>query len=235
MIHHNTSPPSPANLSPTAILDFSHANVQRLVATVSQANISSRTFLQMMHLHLVQVIRPVYSVNERQPVSATLERGRGSCSQRMASLEAAARVAGIPTRVHALTIRGCFWYPRFRFSRFFIPKNILLVWPQFFFENTWVDLAELHASMDQLAGRDPTGFTNDGESLFEAITHTPVDFLGQTCAIRCAKPEHNLSRFLETDNGFFDTRDEAFERLGCFQDTIRGKAFEMIFGDQRSS
>jgi len=98
MIDHNTSPPSPANLSPTAILDFSHANVQRLVATVSQANISSRTFLQMMHLHLVQVIRPVYSVKERQPVSATLERGRGSCSQRMASLEAAARVAGIPTR-----------------------------------------------------------------------------------------------------------------------------------------
>jgi len=77
MIHHNTSPPSPANLSPTAILDFSHANVQRLVATVSQANISSRTFLQMMHLHLVQVIRPVYSVNERQPVSATLREVEG--------------------------------------------------------------------------------------------------------------------------------------------------------------
>ena len=235
MIEPNNSPPNPANVSATAILDFSKENVQRLVATVSQINRSSRTFLQMMHLHLVQAIRPVYSVNERQPVSVTMERGRGSCSQRMACLEAVARAAGIPTRVHALTIRGGFWYPRFRLYRFFIPKSILLVWPQFFFENTWADFAELHAPMDQLASRDPSGFTNDGESLFEAITHTPVDFLGQTCTIPCAKPEHNLSRFLETDNGFFDTRDEAFERLGWFQDTIRGHTFEMIFGDRTSS
>ena len=235
MIEHNTSPPNPANLSATAILNFRNVYVQRLVATVSQSHTSSRTFLQKMHLHLVQKLRPVYSVNERQPASATLERGRGSCSQRMACLEAAARAAGIPTRVHALAIRGGFWYPRFRLSRSFIPKSILLVWPQFFFENAWADFAELHATMDQLAVRDAPGFTNHGESLFEAITHTPVDFLGETCAMPCAKPEHNLSRFLEADHGLFDTRDEAFERLGSFQDTLRGRAFEMIFGDRTSS
>jgi hypothetical protein len=152
----------------------------------------------------------------------------------MACLEAAARAAGIPTRVHALAIRGCFWYPRFRISRFLIPKSILLVWPQFYFEYAWVDFAELHATMNQLAGRDATGFTNDGESLFEAITHTPLDFLGETCAMPCAKPEHNLSRFLAADNGFFDTRDEVFEHFGSFQDTLRGRAFEMIFGDRKS-
>ena len=202
---------------------------------MSHSNLSSRTFLQKMHLHLVQTLRPVYSVNERQPASTTLRRGRGSCSQRMACLEAAARAVGIPTRVHALAIRGSFWYPRFRLSRFFIPKSILLVWPQFFFENTWADFAELHATMEHLASRDASSFTNDGESLFEAISHTPVDFLGETCTMPCAKPEHNLSRFLEADHEFFDTRDEAIGNLGSFQDTIRGQAFEMMFGDRTSS
>jgi hypothetical protein len=184
---------------------------------------------------LMRTLRPVYSVDERQPASATLSEERGSCSQRTAVLEAVARTAGIPTRVRALALKGSFWYPRFRLTRVFIPPSVLLVWPQFYVTGEWVDFDELHASAEQMVARSRVGFTNAGESLFEAVAGTPVDFLGKTCGLACSRPEQDLSRFVIANHGFFNTQDEAFERLGWFQDTLRGHAFEVVFGGRTSA
>jgi hypothetical protein len=134
-----------------------------------------------------------------------------------------------------LQIKGTFWYPRFRLSRWFIPKGILLVWPQFFLQQTWVDFDELYAPVAELAALASQGFSNEGETLFEAVQKTPVDFLGKTRGVVCARPEHDLSRFVLNDSGFYDTRDEAFKRFGSFQSTLRGRAFEAVFGGRRSS
>lgn len=224
----------PANLKATAILDIDREEVRRLADALVQPGCPDRIFIQRSHLRISQMVRPIYSVDEWQPVSKTLRKKRGSCSQRMACLEAVARAAGIPTRVRALHVKGSFWYPRFLFSRPFIPRRILLVWPQFFLQATWVDFDEIYSPVAQLAGASH-GFKNDGESLFEAVRNTPLDFLGKTCGLACAKPEHNLSRFVLNDAGFFDTRDEVFERFGSFQHTLRGRMFEVVFGGQRSS
>lgn len=226
--------PQPENLKPTAILDFERGEVQDLVKSLRQAIAPDRFFLQKAHFHLSQSLLPVYSVNEWQPASKTLRDRRGSCSQRMACLEAVARAAGIPTRVRALQIRRAFWYPRFRLLRNLIPKRILLVWPQFFLQGLWVDFDELYSPMAQLAAASTSGFTNEGESLFEAVQHTPVDFFGKTCGLACARPEHNLSRYILEDEGFFDSRDEAFKRFGSFQYTTRGRLFELFFGGRKS-
>jgi hypothetical protein len=227
--------PQSANLKGTAILDIDHEVVRNLASTLIQPNQPARSLLQSAHLRLVEMVRPVYSVDEWQPVSKTLQKKTGSCSQRMACLEAVARAAGIPTRVRALHIKGSFWYPRFRLSRWFIPQRILLVWPQFFLERSWVDFDELHAPVAELATAAAHGFRNDGESLFEAVQKTPVDFLGKTCGLACARPEHDLSKFVLDDAGFFNTRDEAFERFGSFQSTLRGRVFEAVFGGRKSS
>jgi hypothetical protein len=226
--------PQTANLKATAILDIDHQEVRRLAKALIQPGQSDRIYLQSSHLRLSELIRPVYSVDEWQPVSKTLRKTQGSCSQRMACLEAVARAAGIPTRVRALYVKGTFWYPRFRLARPFIPKRILLVWPQFFLQGMWVDFDEIYSPIEQLAATQH-GFRNDGESLFEAVRHTPVDFLGKTCGLACAKPEHDLSKFVLDDAGFFDTRDEVFERFGSFQHTLLGHAFEAVFGGQKSS
>jgi hypothetical protein len=229
------SAPHPDNLKATFILDIHHEEVKRLAATLAQQGLPDRFRLQKAHLLLVEMLRPVYSVDEWQPTSKTLLRKRGSCSQRMACLEAVARAVDIPTRVRAIHVKGSFWYPRFQLWRGFIPKRILLVWPQFFLEGVWVDFDELYAPMEQLAAAATHGFANNSESLFEAVRDTPVDLLGKTCGLACARPEHDLSRFVSDDQGFFDTRDEAFERLGSFQRTLRGRLFEMIFGDRKSN
>jgi hypothetical protein len=225
--------PQPVNLRATSILDFQHDAVQALVKDLTEPNQPERIFLQRSHQRLAQLLRPVYSVNELQSVSKTLELKQGSCSQRMACLEAVARAGGIATRVRALHVKGSFWYPRFLFSRPFIPKRVLLIWPQFFIEGTWLDFDELYAPLAQLAA-GARGFTNDGESLFEAVQKTPVDFLGKTCGLACARPDHDLSKFILDDSGFFDTRDEAFDRFGSLQHTISGRAFEAIFGGRKS-
>ena len=90
---------------------------------------------------------------------------------------------------------------------------------------------------DASRSRKPTatrGFSNDRESLFEAVQDTPVDFLGKTCGMACAKPEYDLSRFILDNRGFFDTRDEVFEHLGSFHRTLRGRLFEMVLGGRKS-
>jgi transglutaminase-like putative cysteine protease len=228
------SAPTQENLKATNILDIAHEEIQKLAKEIIQQQLPNRIRIQKAHLLLVSMLRPVYSVDELQPVSKTLAMKRGSCSQRMACLEAVSRAVGIPTRVRAIYVSGKFWYPRFRFLRVFIPKRILLVWPQFFLEETWLDFDELHAPIAQLAATASRGFGNDAESLFEAVQVTPVDFFGKTCGIACARPDLDLSRFVLEDRGFFNTRDEAFAGLGSFQHTLRGHLFEMFLGDRKS-
>jgi hypothetical protein len=229
------SAPQLSNLKATAILDIEHETVQKLAERFLQSDSSGQALLQKVHIHLSRTLRPVYSVDEWQPASRTIQRGRGSCSQRMACLEAIARTCRVPTRVRALHVKGSFWYPRFQFSRWFIPGRILLLWPQFHIEGSWLDFDELHLPLADMVANGQAGFTNDAESLFEAVRNKPIDFTGKTCGLTCAKPEHDLSMFILNDEGFFDTRDEAFERFGSFGQTLRGRVFEMVFGDRKST
>ena len=59
--------------------------------------------------------------------------------------------------------------------RSFIPKRIWVVWPQFFLD---------------------TDLPNDSESLFEQCEKLPWIFLEGKGGLACAKPEHELSRFV---------------------------------------
>ena len=231
----SSAPPNARNVCATEILDIGHAEIQKVREKLRRSHGGGIAFLREAHSYIGQTVRPVYSVNEWQPASKTLEKAQGSCSQRTAILEALARSAGFPTRVHAFAVKGSFWYPRFRLTRWFIPKCVLLVWPQFHVDNRWIDFDELHAPIDQIAATAKTGFTNAGESLFDAIAKTPIDFLGKTCGLVCAMPEHDLSRFLIRNHGLFDTRDEVFTKLGSFQRTLRGYLFEIVFGGRKSS
>ncbi len=140
----------------------------------------------------------------------------------------------VSPRSRALRVSGRFWYPRFHILRAFIPSRILLVWPQFFVEGTWVDFDELYGPAAELAGRAEHAFSNDGESIFDAVDHTPVDFMAKTCRLGCARSSFDLSRFVLADEGFFDTRDKVFERFGSFQTTLRGRMFEVLYGGRTS-
>ncbi len=220
------------NLRPTRILDHASEPVRAIVRRMRKPKEASRDYLQAAYLLLRDEVRPIYTVDELQPTSVTISKGRGSCSQRFACLESLARAAGIGTRVHGLWVAGRFWNPRFRFTAPFIPSRILLAWPQFHLDGTWIGVEELFASPSRLASRNPQAFANDGESLFDAIDHAAIDFGGATAD--CASGACDLSGFVVGDAGVFESRDDLFAGRLLFQHTLRGRAFELLYGGRKS-
>ncbi|MER5447578.1 transglutaminase domain-containing protein [Streptomyces sp. NPDC002766] len=210
--------------APTRILDGRHPRVvallQRIEAEAGGAD-DRAAFLRRAHRHIAETVRPVYSVRDDLPVSAVLRRGRGSCSQRLAVLEAVARASGVPTRVRGLLVDGRFWYPRFPRLRLVVPDQVVLAWPEFRVAGPsgghvtpWLSASELFGSLDELSIRREVGFSNAGaETLFDALSGTAIDWDGTTlCPASGAGCD--LSGHVLADLGHFDSRDELFARHG---------------------
>lgn len=195
------------SLEATPILDHESTEVRRLVerARAAAASDAPLDVLAAAHAIISTEVRAVYSVEERTPASRTLARGFGSCSQRLAILESAARAIGIATRVRALLVDRSFWYPRFPRIGFALPVGILLVWPEFEVDG-WRPASELFGPIGCRGGG---AFTNHGsETLFEAAGRCAIDWDGTTGG------EFDLSRFVTADYGRFADRDDAFRELG---------------------
>ncbi|MFJ2030516.1 transglutaminase domain-containing protein [Streptosporangium sp. NPDC087985] len=195
-------------LAATPILDWEHPRVLGLVAEVQKNSVGKgRDDLISAHRLIAARVRPVYAMNEKQPVSRTIVLERGSCSQRLALLEAVARACGIASRVKGLLVDGRFWYPRFPRLRALIPQQVVLAWPEFLLDGHWVAVSELFGGLDTL--RAGGRFTNTaGETLFDAVARTAVDWGGVTCS-SC-----DLSGYVLTDLGYFDSRDALFGAHG---------------------
>ncbi|MFC9787781.1 transglutaminase domain-containing protein [Rhodococcus sp. NPDC127528] len=165
-------------------------------------------FLRSTHRWVQQHIRAVYALDDTQPASVTLAHGRGSCSQRLAVVEALARRAGIATRVEGLVLRGEFWYPRFRYLRPFVPDRVLLAWPSFRVDGQWLD-ASAAFSGQGCTTSEP--FTNSGaETLFDAAGRSPISWSAATQSAACL----DLSGHVVQSLGSFDSRDGLFARYG---------------------
>jgi hypothetical protein len=218
------------NLEATRILDYKSVRCAVFAGSVEPSD-SEIGFLQAAQWAISEQIQPIYTIRELQPVSQTINSGRGSCSQRLACLEALARSKGIGTRVRGLWVSGEFWNERFRLSRYFIPRRVLLAWPQFWLEEAWCGVEEIFGHLGDLAEHSKA-FANNAETLFEAIRSTAVDFEGRTqgCSTNC-----DLSKYVVENCGVFDTRDELFARIGTLEETWRGRAFELPYAGRKSA
>ncbi|WP_328294706.1 hypothetical protein OG218_18640 [Kineococcus sp. NBC_00420] len=196
---------------PTAVLDHSAEAVRNLAARTRGGD--ERERLRSAHALVSVAVRPVYALDELQPASVTLRRGRGSCSQRMAVLEATARSLDVVTRCRGLLVDGRFWYPRFPRLHRFVPDVVVLAWPEFRVEGSWVPASHLFAP----PGAGIAAFTNrDGETLFEALARGAVSL--EDCTGGCARDGHDeaagLADRVVADLGRFDSRDELFATHG---------------------
>lgn len=188
---------SMGSTNPTRILDWDSLQFETFarksklpLAAVSDDN--RVAILDRAYATVAREIQPVYALDDRQRVSTTISRGRGSCSQRFAVLEAFARAAGIATRVRGLILPGSFWSARFRYVRAFLPESVVIAMPEFYI-GRWMTLG---AALESLPNYDQYGgpFTNDSrETLFEA-------------AARSAP----LPQVAVRDIGVFDSRDDMF-------------------------
>ncbi|MFE1415230.1 transglutaminase domain-containing protein [Streptomyces sp. NPDC058746] len=213
---------------PTRILDWREPRVTALARTLElPAGADPVASLRRAHSWIATSVRPVYSVQDERPVSQVLRLGRGSCSQRLAVLEAVARATGTATRVRGLVVDGAFWYPRFPRLRHLVPDQVLLAWPEFRLPepavepepepgaSRWLTVSELFGGLDERGAAPGGGFTNAGpETLFEAISRTAIDWDGATTLCPTGGAPCDLSAYVLTDLGHFDSRDALFARHG---------------------
>lgn len=195
--------------APTSLLDWEAHPILSLSAEVTAS--SPLDMVQQAHRLISQRVRPVYALDDSQSASKTLLLGRGSCSQRLAVLEAVVRSVGIATRVRGLLIDGKFWYPRFPRLRFAVPTEVVLAWPEFLVDSTWISASEIFPRSSALPQE---AFSNsNGETLFDAIARTSVAWDEQPSApggcVVC-----DLSSNVLTDLGRFNSRDALFEIHG---------------------
>ncbi|WP_344505921.1 transglutaminase domain-containing protein [Dactylosporangium maewongense] len=203
---------SAGSTAATRILDWNSVPVLKLMADLEPA-IDPLTRLRSAHGLIAARVRPVYAVDDQQPVSETLTRRRGSCSQRLAVLEAVARAMRVATRCRGLLVDGRFWYPRFPRLRHLVPTEVLLAWPEFHLDSQWISTTELFGSVEQLGGSGG-GFTNSGgETLFDAVARTAVDWDGAS-STPGACSACDLSAAVLADLGHFDSRDQLFATHG---------------------
>ncbi|MEV0564886.1 transglutaminase domain-containing protein [Dactylosporangium sp. NPDC050588] len=203
---------STGSTAATPILDLASVPVLELMADLETA-IDPLTRLRRAHGLIAARVRPVYAVDDQQPVSETLTRGRGSCSQRLAVLEAVARAIGVATRCRALLIDGRFWYPRFTRFRHLVPSEVLLAWPEFYLDGRWVSTTELFGSVEQLSASGDAFTNSGGETLFDAVARTAVDWDGVS-STPGACSACDLSAAVLADLGHFDSRDQLFATHG---------------------
>lgn len=214
-LHRGGGAEQPGSVRATAILDHTSPGIGALVAQARERAASELgtgfapsplATVRAAHGLIRDAVRPVYAMEEATPASRVLARGTGSCSQRLAVLESAARAIGVETRVRALSIDGAFWEPRFPRLTFALPDRVLLAWPEFRLDG-WRPASELFGPLGCRAGG---AFTNSGsETLFEAVGRCAVDWDGETSG-----DPADLSAHLRADLGYFTDRDELFARLG---------------------
>lgn len=223
---------SAANLAPTPLLDHQHSDVSHLADELGRGKLATRDYLRAAHRHLIDHLKAVYDLEEHLPVSKILAQGTASCSQRIACFEALARAGGVGTRVRTRYLSGAYWAPRLPLLKPFLRKPSLIPWPQFEIDGRgWVDFEEVFGTLDELAPATRRRFTNRGESMFEAIGHSVVDFSGklkQSGHPRGA--ELDLSEFVVEERETFDSRDEMFERYDPDPSAAGRALFNMVYG-----
>jgi hypothetical protein len=198
--HHEAT----GSTAPTAVLDHTAESVAALHAMIG-TDPGGQEWLRRAHAQIRSMIRPVYALDDLQPASSTITKGRGSCSQRLAILEAVARRHGIATRVEGIVVGGQFWYPRFPRLRWLVPERVILAWPEFLIDGQWIPIGELFDA-------DPSGtaFANAGEeTLFDAISRTGIAWTPDCAGGVCDLSGHVLERL-----GHFDDRDALFAAHG---------------------
>ncbi|WP_254699199.1 transglutaminase domain-containing protein [Rhodococcus sp. SGAir0479] len=199
---------SEGGVEETRILDWCAPAFDRFPMRGTGGSRSEADYLRRAHGWVQGAVRPVYALDDLQPASVTVAKSRGSCSQRLAVVEALARRAGIATRVEGLVLRGEFWYPRFRYLRPFVPDRVLLAWPSFLVDRGWLDASAVFSEGCRLQS---TAFSNRGsETLFDAAARARIRWGETPVSSGCV----DLSGYVVESLGTFDSRDDLFGAYG---------------------
>lgn len=128
-------------LRETPMLNFSAANIQRLISDRQWKNADAYHRIRKIYDFVRDVILFGYNVDDSIPASRVLSDGYGQCNTKGTLFMALLRGVGVPCRVHGFTIdkklqRGAMTGIVYKNA----PENIFHSWVEVYLEGVWYEL-----------------------------------------------------------------------------------------------
>jgi len=132
---------TPEYLATTAMLDFEHPAIQRLVDQQGWRHLTRYVAIGAIYNYVRDDILFGYNADDRLSASQVLKDGYGQCNTKGTLLMALLRAVGIPVRFHGFTIynelqRGAI--PNYLFA--IAPERIIHSWVEVELEGRWINL-----------------------------------------------------------------------------------------------
>ena len=193
-------------LKETAMLDYSHPAIQRLIREKGWRDMSEFDRLKGIYNYVRDEILFGYNVDDDIPASKVLKDGYGQCNTKGTLFMALLRACGIPCRVHGFTIdkklqEGAMTGFVYRIA----PQNVFHSWVEVLFDGKWYELEAFildrkYLSALQSINKDCSGsFCGYGVAVSD-LQNPVIDFNRNNTYIQ--------SEGINQDFGAYDSPDE---------------------------
>lgn len=212
-------------LTDTAILDYQHASIQKLIDQRGWRDLTSQQAVKEVYYFVRDEIKFGYNRDDSIAASEVLADGYGQCNTKSTLFMALLRALGIPCRFHGFTIhnalqRGAIPDYIMRIA----PKRILHSWPEVLLDGEWLNMEGLIIDQAFLA-QIQNAFPNSN------------NFSGYGIAVPCLqKPDNEFngnSTYIQADGiaddfGLFDNPDEFYAKYGRNLQGLKKLAYRYV-------
>lgn len=214
------------HLKATALLDYDHPAIQRLLASKKWAQLPANDAIRAIYTYVRDEIAFGYNISDGLPASCVLTDGYGQCNTKTTLLMALLRGAGIPCRFHGATIHkrlqkgvvtGLFYA--------LAPRDIIHSWAEVLFNGRWIALEGVILDQPYLDGlraslpEETTAFVGFGVGI-DDIRNPPIEWSGADTFIQI--------KGVNNDLGIFDDPDTFYAAHGTNLTGIRRIMFETL-------
>jgi len=219
-------------LRPTALLDYPHDAIERLVSSRGWRELPPHDRIGAAYDFVRNEIAFGYNEGDELPASRVLADGIGQCNTKSTLLMALLRAAGIPCRFHGFTIdkllqKGAITGPAYLLA----PRRIIHSWVEVLHEGRWVALEGFILDAPYLASlqrRFPSSrrFCGYGAATPE-LASPAVEWRGQDTFIQ--------KEGIVDDFGFFDDPDAFYAGHGSNLAGLKRWLFERVVRHQMNT
>ncbi len=192
-------------LAETALLDFNHPDLRRLVATRGWASLPEYERIGAVYDFVRNEIAFGYNEADDLPASRVLADGYGQCNTKGTLLMALLRAVGVPCRLHGFTIDKALQKGAITGLAFWLaPRDIIHSWVEVLHDRRWINLEGFILDRDYLGAlqRKHAGacraFCGYGAATPD-LANPPVEWRGGDTYIQRDGINHDFGRFDDPD------------------------------------
>lgn len=199
-------------LEETAMLNFSHKSIQRLIKSRNWINLNEFERIKAIYNFVRDEIKFGYNVSDKISASKVLKDGYGQCNTKGTLFMALLRGVGIPCRVHGFTIdkelqKGAMTGIVYKNA----PKNVFHSWVEVCYQNKWHNLEAFILDKDYLTKLQ--NMFSDCKGFFCGYGVAATDFQNPVIEWN-ANDTYIQSEGINQDFGVYDNPDELLKEHG---------------------